>query len=79
MDKHKTKDIFEAAYIYSQDIVLSSLEPDTHYFWFVFTPGDKARELSNSYWSGKAIGNIKRFVDSLKTLKDLVFSRKDGA
>lgn len=77
MDKYKTKDIFEASFIYSQDITLSSLEPDQHYFWFVFTPRNEAESLSTSYWSGKATGNIKKFVDSLKTLKDLVFSRKE--
>lgn len=75
MDTYKTKDIFEAAYIYSQGITLSTLEPDNHYFWFIFQNKEKCEELSQSYWQQKATGNIKLFVNSLKTLKDLVFSK----
>ncbi|KKP38930.1 MAG: hypothetical protein UR29_C0010G0033 [Candidatus Woesebacteria bacterium GW2011_GWC2_33_12] len=76
MDKFKTKDIFEASFIYSQDVDLANLELDSNYYWFVFMQKENAEKLSSLYWSGKAEGNIKKFVDSLKTLKDLVFSRK---
>ncbi|HUV47038.1 MAG TPA: hypothetical protein VMW29_02790 [Candidatus Bathyarchaeia archaeon] len=76
MDEYKTKDIFEASWLYSQDMPLLRLDPDSRYFWFVFSNLSKCKLMSNAYWTNAAEGKIKRFVDSLKTLKDLVFSRK---
>lgn len=75
MKKYKTKDIYEAAWIYSQQIPLVELEPDIKYFWFVFEEKIKCQELSREYWSQKAEGNIKQYVNSLKTLKDMIFSK----
>lgn len=72
---YKTKDIFEASWIYSRDIPLLWLEPDGKYFWFVFENKDLVEPIASQYWSQKATGNIKQFVNSLKTLKDLVFSK----
>lgn len=77
-DIYKTKDIFEASWIYSQGPLLSQLEPDNGYFWFVFNDKSACQQLSSDYWTQKATGNIKQFVNSLKTLKDLVFSQKRG-
>lgn len=76
---YKTKDIFEASWIYSQNIKLIELEPDGRYCWFIFEDKTTAEQLSFRYWSQKAEGNIKHFVNSLKTLKDMVFSQKGGA
>jgi hypothetical protein len=74
-ENYKTKDIFEASWIYSQNIKLLGLEPDAKYFWFVFDNRNLCEPLSSDYWSQKANGNIKQFVNSLKTLKDLVYSK----
>lgn len=75
---YRTKDIFEASWIYSQNIPLLRMEPDGNYFWFVFNDPISSQKLSTTYWSQQATGNIKQFVNSLKTLKDLVFSQKHG-
>jgi len=75
-NSYKSKDIFESAWIYSQNIKLLNLEPDGKYSWFVFQDETLCKNLASDYWSQKATGNIKQFVNSLKTLKDLVFSRK---
>jgi len=56
MDKFKTKDIFEASFIYSQDVDLANLELDSNYYWFVFMQKENAEKLSSLYWSGKAEG-----------------------
>lgn len=77
MNEYKTKDIFEAAWIYSQEITLLELEENGDYFWFVFKNKDTCEKLSSDYWTQKSIGNIKQFVNSLKTLKDLIFSKKN--
>lgn len=78
MDEWQTKDIFEASWIYSQGISLVRLDPDSRYFWFVFQEKTTCEQLSQDYWQQKAVGNIKQFVNSLKTLKDLVFSKNQG-
>jgi hypothetical protein len=78
MDEWQTKDIFEASWIYSQNIPLLRLIPDTRYFWFVFQDKKLCEQLSCDYWQQNATGNIKNFVNSLKTLKDLVFSKNLG-
>lgn len=75
---YKTKDIFEASWIYSQNIKLIGLEPDGKYFWFIFSDLNTSNKLSQEYWSQQASGNIKSFVNSLKTLKDLVFSKNSA-
>ena len=72
---YKSKDIFESAWIYSQNIKLLQLEPDGRYFWFVFENDSLCQKLSANYWNQTATGNIKQFVNALKTLKDLVFSK----
>lgn len=78
MDKqYKTKDIYEAAWIYSQEVKLLRIEPDGRYFWFVFDDEKSCNSLSPLYWTQKASGNIKQFVNSFKTLKDLIFSQKE--
>ncbi len=75
-NNYRSKDIFEASWIYSQNIPFLGLEPDGKYFWFVFENKNIVEPLASQYWSQKATGNIKYFVNSLKTLKDFVFSKK---
>lgn len=72
---YKTKDIFEASFLYSKDIPLMGLQSGGKYFWFVFNNPQNSQELADQYWAKRAEGNIKSFVDSFKTLKDLVFSK----
>ncbi|OGG24113.1 hypothetical protein A3A79_02870 [Candidatus Gottesmanbacteria bacterium RIFCSPLOWO2_01_FULL_43_11b] len=73
---YKTQDIFEASWIYSQNARLIGLEPNGKYSYFVFDDSTLCEHLSTEYWAQQAVGNIKEFVNSLKTLKDLLFSQK---
>ncbi len=76
MSKYKTKDIFEASLLYSKQKHLIGLEKDGHYYFFIFKQDNNdCDELSKQYWSGIVTVNAKDFVDSQKTLKDLVFSK----
>jgi len=75
-DLWKTKDLYEASYIYSQNIPLIGLEGTTKQFFFVFDECHKCVILSQDYWAQKAEGNIKAYANSIRTLKDLVFSKK---
>jgi hypothetical protein len=78
MNEWQTKDLFEASWIYSQGVSLLRLDPDSRYFWFVFKDKTLCEQLSQNYWQQNATGNIKQFVNSLKTLKDLVFSKSES-
>ena len=78
MQQYKTKDIFEAAWLYSQDTPLEGMDKDSSYYWFIFDSSNLTENLPEKYWKQTATGNIKRFVDSYKTLKDLLYSQKSG-
>lgn len=76
METYKTKDISEASLILSLNIPFIGLEGGDGYYFFVFDDTENACALiSQEYWSGKAVGNIKNFVSALKSLKDLIYSR----
>lgn len=70
------KDLYEAAYLFSQRKSLERLQQENNYFWFVFSDKKSCEYLSSQYWSGKAQGNIKDYADALKTLKERLFARK---
>ena len=73
---YKTKDLYEASYLYSQGVHFVGIEPNNSHYLFVFQNTKlNCTHLSQKFWSGKAIGSIKRFIDSYKTLKDLIFSQ----
>jgi hypothetical protein len=42
--------------------------------WFIFGDKDKCEELSSLYWKNSAVSKIKSFTDSIRTLKDLIYS-----
>jgi len=76
VSRYKTKDIFEASFLYAKQKYLIGLEKDGRYYFFVFKQNkNDCEKLSEQYWSGSAVVNAKDFVDSQKTLKDLVFSK----
>ncbi len=73
-DAYKTKDIGEAAALYSSNIKLLRLDNGDNFYWFVFE-SNNAETIANSYWSGELILKAKVYYDSLRTLKERVFSR----
>lgn len=74
---YKTKDIGEAAALLTQGIKLISLDYDVAgFFWFVFEDTGIIQETANKYWFGNLMQNVKRYNESLKTLKDRIFSQR---
>lgn len=76
---YKTKDIFEASYLYSENVKFLGLDTGVGFYWFLFSNSYKCEELSKAYWSGVSSCNTKDFVYSFKTLKGLIFSRRSNA
>ena len=77
-DEHFVKDLYEAGYLQATKKTLIRLERENNFFWFVFQDKADCEKLAASYWAGTAVGNIKDFADSLKTLKERLFSHKNG-
>lgn len=74
-DEYKTKDIGEAAALYTSDIKLLRLDKDNNFFWFVFE-GSNAKKISNSYWSAELTLIAKKYNDSFRTLKERLFANQ---
>ncbi|OGE25741.1 hypothetical protein A2780_02530 [Candidatus Daviesbacteria bacterium RIFCSPHIGHO2_01_FULL_41_45] len=75
-NEYKTRDLHEAAFLYAKGKKLLRLEGGGREFWFVFDEADGCEVLANSYWANEVEVLAKSYADSLRTLKDRVFSRK---
>ena len=75
-NEYLTKDLGEAAAIFSQDVKIIRLERDpSGFYWFVF-PSEKSNELANQYWTNDLQVSAKSYYDAMRTLKDRLFSRR---
>lgn len=72
----RVKDLYLAAFLHSQGKVLLSVERDGDVCWFVFPDKGSCEKLADQYWGGRATSGAKVLVDSIRTLKDLIFSQK---
>lgn len=70
------KDLYEAAFLYSQGKELRDLRRENNFYWFVFEDKKDCEKSAADYWSGKAIGNIKSYSESIRILKERLFSQK---
>ena len=75
-----TKDLAEAGYLYMSQLNFLGLTSDANStsFYFQFEDKEKAEGLSAEFWNKTAKGNINEYADALRTLKDLVFSKRRG-
>ncbi len=73
IDEYKTKDIGEAAALYSSGIKLLRLEKSSNFYFFVFD-SNQAETTANSYWAEELTLIAKRYSDALRTLKERLFA-----
>ncbi len=77
MEQYRTKDIGEAAALLTLGIELLPLEYDSAgFYWFVFENGQYAKSVAHTYWFGNLMQNVKRYNESLSTLKDRIFANR---
>lgn len=76
MIETKLKDIYLVAYLLNENQHLLRMVRDKEKFWFIFQETDKLNILIDDYWQGKALTNIKAYVDKIRDLKDRIFSEK---
>ena len=73
---YRTKDLYEASFLYAHLQKLLGLEKDGRYYWFIFADKYTCEKLSNAYWSGDININAKTYSDAIRTLKDRLFAQK---
>ncbi|HCJ67504.1 MAG TPA: hypothetical protein DHV62_09370 [Elusimicrobia bacterium] len=73
-DVYSTRDLFESSAIalFQKPI---KLELAGDYFLFVFEK-EPAEKIANQYWTGELEGNIRAYANSIKAMKDWLFSKK---
>ncbi len=74
LNSYRIKDLYLAAYIYSEGLELRNVERMGKVCWFNFSDIEKCERLSDLYWKNQAIAKIKSFSDAIRTLKDLIYS-----
>jgi len=70
----KTKDLYLAAYIYSQQVELAKVDREVRTCWFYFRNELRCEELQALYWSNKGNAIPKVYADAARSLKDLIFA-----
>lgn len=70
----RTKDLYLAAYIYSQQIELVKVGRENKTCWFYFSDEARCEELQILYWSNKGQTIPKVYADATRSLKDLIFA-----
>ncbi len=71
---YKTKDLSEASFLYASHQKLIRLEEDTGRYYFVFEDRSTCQKLIDTYWRKEATVDAKELLDSLRSLKDRIFS-----
>lgn len=73
---YRVKDLYLASFLHSQNKELITIEREHSTCWFVFSNRKACESQAVLFWAGKAEGNISQFTNSLKTLKNLIFSQE---
>ena len=76
IEEYSTKNLQLSAYIYSEGLQFIRTYKVGKDVYFVFTPKEKAEELVNNYFQGKATCNPQQLFARLNDLKDLIFATK---
>lgn len=73
-DEYQVKDLYLAAYLYSNNLKFIGLRKEADFFWFTFAGKEKAEILSAKFWRKEAPGNVKVYAEALRSLKDILFA-----
>lgn len=74
--EYYVKDLYEASFLYASGINLLRLERDKANYYFIFSDRHQCEKLRDLYWSYNASINAKKLVDSIKSLKERLFSNE---
>jgi hypothetical protein len=68
---YQTKDFNEASLLLANRLKLVSVQRDGPCY-FNFEGYDNAMQLTEAFWRGDLMGNIREFVDAQRRVKDLI-------
>lgn len=75
MEIYKTKDLAESAALIVKKQELIRIEREGKTCWFVFNNKNKCEEISNQFFFGKLLADLKEFHEIMSRLKNRIFSR----
>ena len=76
-DIYLTRDLPEAAALYSLRQKLLRLEKEAEHFIFVFQDKEFCQKLANAFLNRELTVDAKTYAESLRTLKDKIFQQKE--
>lgn len=75
-DIYSTKDLPEASAIYCRGQKFLRLEKEDNHFLFLFQDAKTCQKLANAFLNRELTVDAKTYAESLRTLKDKIFSAK---
>ncbi len=70
----RIKDLYLAALLYAKGQKLLSVDRQGKLCWFVFQDKALCEQLQQQFFAKSVFVNAREYADSIRTLKDLVFS-----
>jgi len=74
-DVYLTKDLYEAALLYSLDKKFLGLKQDNGFYWFQFENKSDCEQVADGFWCKRINVNAKTYAEAIRSLKDRIFSR----
>ena len=70
-----TKDLYEAAALYSSNQKFLGLRKEGSFYWFIFEDRESCQQISDGFWAKKVKVDAKSYAEAVRTLKDRIFAR----
>ena len=74
MQKYQTKDLYIASFLYAKGMIFTGVNRASRDCTFIFEDFDKCTSLALLQFQGKAKVDARAFIESIKTLKTIIFS-----
>jgi len=75
-DSYITKDLAERAFLLASEAKLIQIEEKDSVFWFIFADKSACQRMADSFWCNQAMVNAREFYNAMRTLKDVIFRRR---
>lgn len=77
--EYKTKDLYEAAFLFNKGFDLLHIDKEGRICWFIFKDDFgtlNASDQAQKFWNKEAIVDAKSYVDAIRNLKSRIFSKQ---
>lgn len=73
---YKTRDLYEASFLYANGQRLIRLEGDKSQKWFIFADKGACEKLAQTFWAKDSSVDAKSYAEAIRSLKEMIFARK---